>query len=201
MENKEMSTIHLEQLLLEFRTQAATPSPAVLDAYCRRYPQFARELTDYAVDWLIDDALEIDDSSSQKASTESSPLVSRALSRLHNRIGENNAARSPFEGLPPARKRSICRAMGIDLPLFAKFQNRLIEPNGVPLRFAERLALELGVARQALLQYLSLPSRVSVAADFKADKKPTADAKKQGFDEAVRASSLDSNQQRALLEG
>ena len=51
---------NLESVLLEFRVEAGTPRPGILEIYTRRYPQFARELTDYAVDWLLEEALAVE---------------------------------------------------------------------------------------------------------------------------------------------
>lgn len=64
MRAQDVAAPNLESVLLDFRIEAGAPNPAILDAYCRRYPQFARELTDYAVTWLIDEAM---------ATTESGP--------------------------------------------------------------------------------------------------------------------------------
>ena len=44
-------------VLLDFRVESGDwPKPSVLDAYCTKYPQHARALTDYALLWLIDEA-------------------------------------------------------------------------------------------------------------------------------------------------
>ena len=211
MKDKEMTKANVESVLLEFRTEAGAPRPAILDAYCKRYPQFARELTDYAVEWLIDEALETAQPLPQAAASESNPLVSRALSRLYNRIRERDTAagqaatqasqaRNPFEGLVPARKRAICNELGIDMPLFAKFQNRLIEVETVPRAFVERFARSLEAGAETLLGYLKLPAMANAAADFKAKGKPSANSQKQRFEDAVRASSLEDKQKQALLE-
>lgn len=210
MKDKEMTKTDLESVLLEFRAEARAPRPAILDTYCKRYPQFARELTDYAVEWLIDEALETAQPAAA-AATESNPLVSRAISRLYNRIRERDTtagpstaqasqARNPFEGLAPARKRTICNELGIDMPLFAKLQNRLIQPETVPRAFVERLARSVQATADSLLGYLRLPAMANVAADFKAEGKPSVNQQKQRFADAVRASSLDDKQKHALLE-
>ena len=208
MKDKEITKTNLESVLLEFRAEARAPRPAILDAYCKRYPQFARELTDYAVEWLIDEALE---TAQPEAAGESNPLVSRGISRLYNRIRERGAgadetasrrsqARNPFEGLLPTRKRTICNELGIDMPLFAKLQNRLIQPETVPRAFVERLARSLEATADSLLGYLRLPAMANAAADFKAEGKPSVNQQKQRFADAVRASSLDDKQKHALLE-
>ena len=209
MKDKEITKTNLESVLLEFRAEARAPRPAILDAYCKRYPHFARELTDYAVEWLIDEALET--AQPAEAAGESNPLVSRGISRLYNRIRERGAgadetarrrsqAGNPFEGLLPARKRTICNELGIDMPLFAKLQNRLIQPETVPRAFVDRLARSLQATVDSLLGYLRLPAMANATADFKAEGKPSVNQQKQRFADAVRASSLDDKQKHALLE-
>ena len=57
MKTKEMTKANLESVLLEFRVEAGKPGPAILEAYCRRYPQFARELTElYGGTLTLEDA-------------------------------------------------------------------------------------------------------------------------------------------------
>jgi len=200
-------------VLLDFRVDAGSgPNPVVLDAYCRQYPQYARELTDYALEWLIDDAMASAETASDVVVNTSSPLVSRAISRLYDRIRERQAGRevapslsgqqalNPFGPLSVSRVRAIRDELGIDTPLFGKFRNRLIDPNTVPRGFLERFARLLGRTVDELLGYLRLPSTVHVGADFKAQGKPSVSVRKESFAEAVHGSSLDKKRKQALVE-
>ena len=210
MKANEKTKANLESVLLEFRVEAGMPRPGILEIYTRRYPQFARELTDYAVDWLLEEALEVEASRDQPSGA-SSPVVSKAISHLYNGMREreaakNRAARSanvsgnnPFVGLPVLRKHEICAQLGIDMTIFAKLQNRLIDPITIPRKFLGQLAEALQQTRDAVIGHLQLSSVVT-ADDFKAEGKPSAASQKQRFEEAVRASSLNEEQKRALLE-
>lgn len=210
MKAKEMKT-NLESVLFEFRAEAGVPRPGILEAWCRRYPQFARELTDYAVEWLIDEALATA-APAEVARPESSPLVSKAISRLYNRIRERDAAndaarpaaspvRNPFQGLAVARKREIRDELRVNTPLMAKFENRLIEPDTVPRPFLDRFARLLESGVEEFIGYLRLPPAMHAAQEFKAQGKPAVAARKETFEQAVRATSLDEKQKKALLEG
>ena len=214
MKTNQMKQENLESVLLEFRIEAGEgPKPAILESYCRLYPQFARELTDYALEWLVDMSMEAAETPIEAvAAAPSSPLVSRAISRLYDRIREREAgkegvapvgaqARSPFEGMPVPRKRAISKQLGIDMPLFAKFQNRLIDPDSVPKTFLSRFAKEVEHTMEAFLGYLRLPAMVNAAADFKAEGKPAVIGEKERFEDAVRGSSLDEKQKQALRKG
>jgi hypothetical protein len=207
------SPVSLDAVLLDFRVEARAPNPAILDAYCKRYPQFARDLTDYALAWLIDNAMVQGEAFAEASDAAASKrLVSRAISRLYERRRERETAGpdvsrqspvrialNPFEGLAVDRVRAIRDELGIDTPLFAKFRNRLIDPRTVPVRFLEHFAKTLGRAVDDLVEYLSLPSMVSAAADYKAERKPSVGARKESFEEAVRASSLAEKQKHAVL--
>lgn len=213
MKANEMKQANLESVLLDFRVEAVAPRPAILEQYCRRYPQFARELTDYALEWLIESATAEETSADVVQGASSSPLVSRAISRLYERIRERDAAKeaatrssgqqapNPFQGLPLDRVRATRDELGINTPLFGKFRNRLIDPDTVPRGFLERFARLLERTVDELLGYLRLPPTVHAGADFKAEGKPSVSARKESFADAVRGSSLDEKQKQALLEG
>ena len=212
MKAKEMAKTNLESVLFEFRAEAGVPRPGILEAYTRRYPQFARELTDYAVEWLIDEALATTEPAREAVAPESSPLVSKAISRLYNRIRERDAAndavrpavsqvRNPFQGLAVARKREIRDELRINTPLLAKFENRLIDPDTAPRGFLDQFARLLESGVEEFIGYLRLPPAMHAAPEFKAQGKPAVAARKESFEEAVRGSSLDEKQKKALIEG
>jgi len=200
-------------VLLDFRVEAAgAPNPAILDTYCRKYPQYARELASYAVQWLIGDALAAVPSANQVAySAGSSTLVSRAISRFHDRLqssAEDAGAQiggktmgNPFEGLAIARKRQIRDEIGLDQGLFAKFQNRLIEAATVPRQLVERIAHLVGTTPEGFLAHLQGPPAMHAVPEFKAHQKPSVTTGKESFEEAVRKSSLDDKQKQVLLKG
>lgn len=213
MTTNEIKQANLHSVLLDFRVEAAgAPKPAVLEAYCRKYPQYARELTEYAVQWLIGDALAVTAAEQSVEQGPSSPMVSRAISRFHDRVaggaasaetahGPSDKARSPFEGLPVARKREIRDMLGIDTPMLAKFQNRLIDPDTAPRGFLERFAEMLGHTLNELVVYLRLPPAMHAHPDFKAERKPLIEERKETFEHAVRSSSLDEKHKQTLLKG
>lgn len=90
MDTNKMSQTDLNSVLIDFRIDAIDgPKPAILDAYCRKYPQYAYELTDYAVQWLISDTMAAMDADDEIVQTASSPLVSKAISRFYEIIREH----------------------------------------------------------------------------------------------------------------
>ena len=212
MTMNEMKKANLDSVLFDFRLEAdSAPNPAILDAYCRKYPKYARELTDYAMQWLIETAIDATTGNADVEKPASSILVSRAISRFHDRVSgklistevaqeSSHDVRSPFEELSVVRKREICNILGINIPLLAKFQNRLIDPDTTPRRFLDKFAEILGSTLIELVIYLRLPSGMHRQADFKAEKKPSIEIRKEIFEEAVRNSSLSDQQKQALLK-
>jgi hypothetical protein len=85
------------------------------------------------------------------------------------------------------------------MTIFAKLQNRLIDPMTIPQKFLGRLAKALQQTMDDIVGHLQLSSMVT-AGEFKAEGKPSAASPKQRFEEAVHASSLDEENKRALLE-
>lgn len=212
MNQKQMQP-SLDSVLLDFHVDAAAgPNPAILERYCTQYPQFARELTDHAVQWLIGEAMAVAEPSSSSVEHSSSGLVSRAISRLYDRIRERDLARSGtpvrgqqshgvFEGLGVERVREIRDELGLDTPLMSKLRNRLIDPETVPRAFLERFAKSLQRSVDEIVGYLKLPPTVHAQASFKAEGKPMTGAQRESFDDAVRKSSLDEECRRAVLKG
>lgn len=213
MNAKQIKQANLDSVLLEFRVEAGGgPNPALLDAYCREYPEYARDLTEYAVQWLIGDALAATEPAGAAVHKTSSPLVSRAISRFHDRLcaaaptevpevgRAGGEVRNPFKELTVARKREIRDELRIDMPLLAKLQNRLIEADSVPRKFLQQLAKTVQATVDEVLGYLRLPPVVNTAADFKAEGKPSVSMQKERFEDAVRRSTLDEKQKRTVLE-
>lgn len=213
MKANETKQKNLDSVLLDFHVETANaPNPAVLEAYCRKYPQYARELTDYAVQWLIDCALTATTPGQDVEQPASNSLISRAISRFYDRVADRPASvksahepsgttHSPFEGMPVARKREIRDRLGIDMPLLAKFQNRMIDPDTAPRGFLERFAEMLGCTVDEFVVYLRLVPAMHAQADFRAEGKPSIGARKETFEHAVFGSSLDDRQKQTLLKG
>lgn len=210
MNPKKTNQVNLDSVLLDFRVEAAGgPNAAILERYCKEHPQYARDLTEYAVQWLIGDALASAEQAGQAAPAVTSPLVSRAISRFHDCVSAHRKAAertsretcNPFGGLSVARKREIRDELRINTPLFAKFENRLIDPDTIPRGFLDRLARLVQSGLDDLVGYLRLRPAMQAACEFKAEGKPAAAAHKESFQDAVRGSSLDEKQKQALLEG
>ena len=95
----------LREALYALSLAQGVPDAALLDDVVRRYPQYAAELTEFAialaVDTLHDAATESAASDSDEAPTTVTPAVSHAISRFQNRL--HTIART---GVPPFEHQS-----------------------------------------------------------------------------------------------
>lgn len=208
----------LREALYELSIAKHMPDAQVLDDVVRRYPQFAEELTDFAVELALD-ALRgeaaADAAESAVDPSNISPAVSRAMSRFHNRLhavrqeaGKVSAERTlpsdpvdnPFAGLDRKKFRAFAKQIGANPVFVAKLRDRQIEPDTITNGFKRRVAEELDVPFAAIDAHFAEPSGPTSASPqfFKADDKPSHD-RRQSFEDAVRSSGLTDEQQQYLL--
>jgi len=193
------------------------PDANLLDRIVREYPQFADELTDFAIAIAID-ALRGRASADAEFRLDpavASPAVARAMSRFQNRLyAETTASQhrerqvdrtagevaNPFASLSRQEFRAFAEKLGTNTVFVAKLRDRQIDASTMTPGFRRRVAdglkapLDVVVAHFAGAQHA-----VSTHGRFcKADDKPT-DGGRQSFADAVRSSGLTEEQQRALL--
>src|SRR5688500_7734098 len=76
-----------------------SPDAELLDELVRRFPQHAKELTDFAIDLALDAAGESEDSPIE-VSEEMSSAVAKAMSRFNNRLYVKSKASAPVVESP-----------------------------------------------------------------------------------------------------
>ena len=208
----------LREALYELSIAKYMPDAQVLDDVVCRYPQFAEEITDFAID-LVLDALRgeaaTDAAEAAVDPSNISPAVSRAMSRFHNRLHAlrhgseevsteralpSKSVDNPFEGLNRQEFRAFSKQIGANPVFVAKLRDRQIEPDTVPEGFKRHLADELDVPCNMIDAHFSASGGpVSTSPQFyKADNKPSHD-RRQSFEDAVRSSGLTDEQQQYLM--
>ena len=206
----------LREALYALAMAARTPDADVLDEIVRQYPQFADELTDLAVDLALDS---LGEAASEPAPavdpSDVSPVVSRAMSRFHNRVYAlrreadtapteralpSEPVRNPFAGLSREEFRTIARQVGANTVFVAKLRDRQIDPETMTDGFKRVVASEMKVPVDLLSAHLATTggSLGEGAQFYKADDKPMHD-QQQSFADAVRSSGLTAEEQRRLL--
>jgi hypothetical protein len=196
----------LRDAMYELSLSGSVPDPGLLDEFVRRFPEHATVLTEFAISLALDTAGEIDNQPSESASTATSPGVSKAMSRFHNRlyaVRKSTAApvRKPdnlFASLPRAEFRALAQRLNANPVFLIKVRDRQILPSTIPLGFQRRVADELQAPIDVVVAHFAAPSEVQPRTYFKGDQKPEATGM-QTFEEAVRNSELTSAQQEYLL--
>ena len=190
------------------------PDAGVLDDIVRQYPQFSRELTEFAVELALDSLVEGGAVEAAADPTQVSPAVSRAMSAFHNRLyalrqgseaapeptPSSDFVENPFSDLGRREFRALANGIGANTVLVAKLRDRQIDPTTISDGFKRHVSKELEVPVDVLAAHLEAsPTETQESRQFyKADHRPTQ-GERQSFADAVRGSGLTDEQQRHLL--
>lgn len=206
------STAQLRDVLYAFSLAKPVPDAPLLDEFVKRYPQYAAEITDFAIEVAIDAAGD-DDIEAENPGTPVSPAVSRAMSRFQNRLFEvehgksagataasavASAAENPFARLDRTAFRGLATRLDVSTLFVAKLRDRRINPTTITPGFRKRIADELSVPLDLVVAHFAARPEGQTPQFYKAEQKPTTVAQ-QSFEEAVRSSGLTDEQQRHLM--
>ena len=205
----------LREALYALSMAKRIPDVRLLDEVVREYPQFSEELTDFAVE-LVLDALRDPAAEATEAVVDPnsvSSAVSRAISRFHNRLyavrladerstterGEtSDSVDNPFQELNRHELRALGTRMGVNSVFIIKLRDRQINPESIPDRFKHWVSDQLKITFDQLSAHLRGPPLIARGQFYKADAKPKYD-QRQSFADAVKNSDLTDEAQRRLL--
>ncbi len=205
--------VDLEDALHELISTGEQPDADALEEIVARHPRHAADLTDFAVEWALQELLpEAPESAEAKSAVPAAmklfqarvaELETTALATVAD--GEAEAARKtasdPFADRTPAELKRVAAALGLDKTLLAKLRDRKIVAETIPARLREGLAAAFEVPAAIIAAHLSRPAAVHAGLSFKAAGKPEA-GPKETFAEAVRRSFLDADDKdRWLADG
>jgi hypothetical protein len=202
--------VPLRNVLYELALAQPAPDAALVDTFVCRYPEYAADLTAYAIELALD-ALVAPHEPLEMPETTTTPSVSRAMHRFQSHLAAvrqatgaeaaNAAAavENPFTTLSRAAVRALAQRLYANTVFVMKLRDRLIAGDTMTDGFLRRLAEELGVRQETIVAHFAASASVSSTAHFKADTKPEA-GEKQTFEEAVRSCGLTPAQQTALLQ-
>jgi hypothetical protein len=199
----------LRNVLYEFALAKPVPDAALVDEFVQHYPEYASELTAYAIELALD-AIAARNEPVDQPSAVTTPSVSRAMSRFHNRLHavrketDTEAAKAapavenPFAKLTRDAIRTLAQGLHANTVFVMKLRDRHISLETMTEGFLRRLADELGVRLENIVAHFAAPAYIQSSAQFKAETKPEA-GEKQTFEEAVRSCGLTPEQQHSLL--
>lgn len=205
----------LREALYALSTAKDVPDATLLDDMVRRYPQFGADLTDHAIAIAIDalrGEVVVAAAEAARDPFASSPAVSRAMSRFHNRLhavsdSANAAATAPtsaeavnpFASLSRDEFRGFARRLDVTSVFVGKLRDRQIEPDDLTPGFRQRVADDLRAPLDVVVSHFAAAQTAGARGQFfKSDGQPT-NGGRQSFEEAVRSSGLSDAQQAALL--
>ncbi len=192
----------MRDVLMEFATEGE-PTPRRLETYAKEHPELRRELTELAVEMVLEPArtLPAADASTRKT-------VSSAWARFQAGIKSEpattpvpNAARmaNVFSGVSGAAFPRLAARLDLSPLFLIKIKDGLIEASAFPRKLSKIIADELGHEVSAVHASLARSASMPLGMMAKSDGKPAA-GKKQTFEEAVATSGLTAEQQKRLLD-
>jgi hypothetical protein len=202
--------IPLRKVLYELALAQPAPDAALVDAFVRRYPEYATDLTAYAIELALD-AIAAPHEPLEMPETTTTLSVAQAMRRFQSRLAAVQqatdaevayaapAVENPFATLSRAGMRALAQRLHANTVFVMKLRDRLITGDSMTEGFIRRLAEELGVLRETIVAHFAAPAFIPSSAHFKADTKPEA-GEKQTFEDAVRSCGLTPAQQTALLQ-
>lgn len=203
IKNREKMT--LDDVLNEFVAENDRPTAESLKKWAECYPQYQRELVEFAAVWA--EQLVLPPAPALSAEEEKM-LVDRTMSHMLNVAysrDEKAQNEGPIDSLTGEAKRAgmnaqdFAKACGLDLVLIGKLNNRQIQPFTIPTRLVSHIARLLQTSAQAITDYFALPSQAMTAKSFLARGKPETMGQ-QSFTDAILASSLSDAEKARWLD-
>ena len=207
MENRNKAT--LDDVFNTFVAENDRPTAENLQEWVNRYPQYRRELVDFATAWaeqlLLPPAPELGPEA-EKA------LVDRAMSHVlnvaYNRdLQEQQRAENddPIHNLTGEAQRAgmnaqeLAESCGLDVVLISKLNDRQIKPETIPAQLVSLFGKLIRKSTVAIRVYFSKPQQAAAGKAFLARGKPRI-TEQQSFADAVRMSSLSEAEKARWLD-
>lgn len=173
----------LQDVLDAYRAALDEPSKAALDDWIRRYPQYARELTDFTVGWSLSQTLP---PRPEVLALPSEALRRLGLDALARVFGE--LAMTSLSDAGTARGLTVdqvAQRAGLSLVLLRMLDRRLIRFSSIPRQAIEAVASAIGRDAAAVASYLQGAPTLAPGASYYAEQKPEL-AEQDDFFDAVR---------------
>lgn len=197
--------VSLDDVLHELALTSAKPDAKVLGDFIRRYPDYVEEITDFAAELAALAIAEEADEGIEPATTGTSPAVSKALSRLQNRLYEMKKGQiaggpvtNPFASLTREQFRSVAKELHATEYFVIKLRDRTIAPETISTGFRRKVADVLKVPESLIAAHFAAPAEIRAGMEFMSEQKPEA-SRRQSFAEAVKSLSLSPEQEQYLL--
>lgn len=190
-----------QEVLLTFAAEGE-PTPRRLEAFVKEYPDLRRELTDLAVEMVLEPSRPLPAADAATARTVSSAWARyQAGTTKQAAVARAEAPVEPpdvFAGFAGPSFPRLAARLGVTPAFLIKVRDGLIEAATFPRALARSIADEVGHGVGTIIALLERPASMPAGTMAKADGKPEV-GRKQTFAEAVATSGLTADQQRRLL--
>ncbi len=191
--NKPMEQERPEDVLDAYVASGGGPNSPV-DEWIRRYPEFERELIDFAASWSLMKSLPPEPGAEQ---VDEETLVLRGMSVVQNLLHRHSAESAPgsvapFESLIAEGRergfepRRLAHAVGLGDSLLRKLDRRLIAYTTIPQELISRLAQVVQREATTVTAYLGQDPILGAATEHRSEQAPIVMDMEDFFD-AVRA--------------
>jgi hypothetical protein len=154
----------LDDVLGEIAAFDLAPDAGALRTWITKYPEYKREIVDFATDWV---AMEAGGSNDAITAEDVDLVVNRTMSRVQAVFAVERPAtiKDLFKDAKSVGHDtdSLQRTLGIDRTILTSLAARLVAPATVPLRIIETLAQTLDRTMEAVRVYLRMPPTSLVA--------------------------------------
>ena len=190
--NEQVKRLNLEDILDAYVASGDDPGSS-LNEWIQRYPEYEKELTEFAVSWSLMESLP-PAPDSQKI--DDSVLILRGMSIVQNLLHNQSQAASssssvPFESLISEgrahglKPRQLAEAVCLGDTILRKLDRRLIRYASIPQDAIDELAKIIQHEAAALAAYLQQNPTFATLAEHRSEQAPTL-AEPEDFFEAVR---------------
>lgn len=196
MNNNSQNQAVLSDVLDALQMSGQRLTGEVLSEWMRRYPQFEREIMDFAAfDAVLGagaaagkGAEEIDDVVIRREVSEANlarvrTIVARVISERPG-VGEKSSSiisLTAAAAVQNMRFPQIAQKAGLSIPLLANLEQRFIKFASIPEEIIGRLAEVLKTSTAAVATYLQMPPIMTTGANFKSKDQPELPADQSDF--------------------
>lgn len=210
----EEKEVNLDDVLHEYMASCESPSSVSVDEWVRRYPQYAKEITDFAVTWSLSRYLpepEIQPEELERRTRRGIELMHKVLRSQAKEIPQKDASLSEAGGdghsldsIFEAGKRmglslhDIARLTDLSARIVALLDRRQIHYSTIPNKAVEKIASAIRQPLGVVSEYLQGELRLT-AAHYRAEAPPEIAPKQDFFDLIKSDMSLGEGNRKAWL--
>lgn len=193
--NRIIPSEELDDILFELAASEHL-DPEEVRATIARHPEFAREILEFAAEWIEADALAgTGRGEAERSASAFEPDLAQFWAEASGQESD------PFAGVKPATLQAIAGECELHVTILMQLCRRMIDTATVPLGLVESIAARLGKPPRLLSAFLEGP-QLAGAIEYKSLQGRPKLAEKISFAEAVRNSPMaDSMKARWLSPG